>query len=51
MQVDFGGYAMEELFIKRIEESNIFNKEEIELIKSSYILYERCYLLGLLDAK
>ena len=40
---------MEELFIKRIDESNVFNKEEIEIIQKNYVLYEKCYLLGVLD--
>lgn len=39
------------LFIERIEQCNLFTKQEINDIKSSIILYERCYLLGVLDAQ
>ena len=42
---------MEELFLKRIVESNIFIEEEIKKIKTDYILYEKCYLLAILDIK
>lgn len=40
---------MEELFLKRIIESNIFNEKEIKTIKADNLLYEKCYLLGVLD--
>ena len=39
----------ENIFLKRIVESKIFTEEQIETIKNDYILYERCYLLGVLD--
>lgn len=39
----------ENIFLKRIKESKIFTEEQIEAIKNDYILYERCYLLGVLD--
>lgn len=39
------------IFLKRIKESKIFTEEEIEAIKNNYILYERCYFLGVLDAQ
>ena len=42
---------MEELVLKRIIESNIFNEEEIKTIKTDNLLYEKCYLLGILDIK
>lgn len=44
---------MEELFKNRVIDSNIFTKEEIEIIINSdkSDLYKRCYLLGLIDKK
>ena len=39
----------ENIFLQRIVESKIFTEEQIEAIKNDYILYERCYLLGVLD--
>lgn len=41
----------ENLFLKRIVESNIFNEKEIKTIKTDNLLYEKCYLLGILDIK
>ena len=41
----------ENIFLQRIVESKIFTEEQIEVIKNDYILYERCYLLGVLDMK
>lgn len=40
----------DDLFLKRLENSNTFNKEEKEKIKSNKNLFEKCYYLGLLDA-
>jgi hypothetical protein len=37
------------IFLQRIVESKIFTEEQIKTIKNDYILYERCYLLGILD--
>lgn len=39
------------IIIDRMIESKIFNKEEIDMLKSNIILYEKCYLLGVLDAQ
>lgn len=41
--------VLNEVFKKRIVESNIFNKEEQEDLKSNYLLYRKCYFLGILD--
>lgn len=40
-----------DLFIKRITECNLFTELEIKDITKDKILYERCYLLGILDAE
>jgi hypothetical protein len=37
--------------LKRIIESKVFIEEEIKIIKEHIILCEKCYLLGVLDAK
>lgn len=39
------------LFLNRILNSNVFLKDEINVIKSNFYLYEKCYLLGILDAQ
>ena len=38
-----------ETFKNRIFESNIFSSEEQEKIKEDYLLYKKCYYLGILD--
>lgn len=40
---------MEELFIKRIKESEIFTKNEIDNILIDNKLYIKSYFLGILD--
>lgn len=50
----FGGnLPMEEddIFVKRIIECKLFTEEEIKVIMNDKILYERCYLLGVLDGQ
>lgn len=37
------------IFKERIVESNIFSKKEQEKIKEDYLLYKKCYFLGILD--
>lgn len=37
------------IFKERIVESNIFSKREQEKIKEDYLLYKKCYYLGILD--
>ena len=37
--------------LKRLIESKVFLEEEIKIIKEHIILCEKCYLLGVLDAK
>lgn len=37
------------IFGNRLRESNIFTEDEICLIEKDKMLYERCYLLGILD--
>lgn len=39
------------LFLNRTTNCNIFSKEEINIIKSNFYLYEKCYFLGILDAQ
>lgn len=39
------------LFFERVLNSNIFSLSEIEMIKSNRSLYEKCYLLGVIDAE
>lgn len=39
------------IVIERMIESKIFNKEEIDILKNNITLYEKCYLLGVLDAQ
>ena len=39
------------LFLNRILSSKVFSKDEIDVIKSNFNLYEKCYLLGVLDAQ
>ena len=41
----------EDSVLKRISESNLFTTEEINMIIENIILYEKCYLLGVLDAQ
>ena len=41
----------ENVFLTRVIESKIFNQEEINTIQKGYILYEKCYLLGVLDTQ
>ena len=42
---------IEELFLNRIYESNAFSKNEINVIKNKLNLFEKCYLLGIIDTK
>lgn len=37
--------------LKRLIESKIFQEEEIKIINEHIILCEKCYLLGVIDAK
>jgi hypothetical protein len=39
------------IFKERIISSNIFSLVEIEKIKSNIELFEKCYLLGVIDAQ
>ena len=39
------------LFFERVLSSNIFSLSEIEMIKNNKSLYEKCYLLGVIDAE
>lgn len=39
------------LFLERVLSSNIFSLSEIEMIKNNKSLYEKCYLLGVIDAE
>lgn len=39
------------VFKERIINSKIFSLVEIEVIKSNFELFEKCYLLGVLDAQ
>lgn len=41
--------AVKEIFKSRIIASNIFSKEEQEKIEENYLLFEKCYCLGILD--
>ena len=41
--------VVDEIFKKRIIESNFFNRKEQEKIKEEDILYKKCYFLGILD--
>ena len=41
--------VLDELFEKRVIESNIFSEEEQKEIKENYLLYRKCYFLGILD--
>lgn len=41
----------DDLFIKRVIECNLFTENEVKDITNDKILYERCYLLGILDAQ
>ncbi len=38
-------------FIKRLKESNMFKKTEINKIQKDVILYKKSYLLGILDGR
>ena len=38
-----------EIFKDRIITSNIFSKEEQERIEEDYLLFNKCYCLGILD--
>lgn len=40
-----------EVVLKRIMESKVFSEEEIKTISDNIILYNKCYLLGVFDAK
>ena len=51
---NIGGNEMKDvevdvIFKERIVESNIFSKREQEKIKEDYLLYKKCYYLGILD--
>lgn len=37
------------IFMERIIKSNIFSIEEQKRIKEDYLLYKKCYYLGILD--
>ena len=37
------------LFLSRLENSNVFTEEEKSIIISNKKLYEKCYYLGILD--
>lgn len=39
------------VIIERMIESKIFNAEEINILQNNITLYEKCYLLGVLDAQ
>ncbi len=41
--------AEKEVFKSRIVASNIFSKEEKERIEENYLLFKKCYCLGILD--
>lgn len=41
----------DDIFVKRIIECKLFTEEEIKVIMNDKILYERCYLLGVLDGQ
>lgn len=41
--------VLDEIFKNRIVESNIFNNEEQKFIKENYLLYKKCYYLGILE--
>lgn len=41
--------VLNEIFKSRIIESNIFSREEQEKIKENYLLFKKCYCLGVLD--
>ena len=43
--------VLDEIFMKRIIESNVFSKEEIVEIEKDYLLYGKCYCLGVLDGQ
>ena len=38
-----------EIFNERIVKSNLFNKEEKKEIQKNYLLYKKCYYLGIID--
>lgn len=41
--------VVDEIFKRRIIESNCFNRREQEKIKEESNLYKKCYFLGILD--
>lgn len=41
--------VLDEIFMKRIIESNVFSREEIVKIEKDCLLYGKCYSLGILD--
>lgn len=41
--------VVDEIFKDRIIKSNIFNEKEKKRMKKNYLLYKKCYLLGILD--
>lgn len=43
--------VLNEVFKERIIKSNIFNKKEQETIEKNYLLFKKCYCLGILDKK
>lgn len=43
--------SFEKMFIKRLKESSIFKKSEIDKIQKDIILYKKSYLLGILDGR
>ena len=40
---------MNDVFIERVNESNIFTSKEINVILNDISLYEKCYKLGIKD--
>ena len=48
MEEDDGGNG---LFLERIINSNVFSLVEIDIIKTKLELFEKCYLLGVIDAQ
>lgn len=42
---------LDEVFKNRIIESNIFSKKEQEKIKEEYLLFKKCYCLGIFDVE
>lgn len=39
------------LFLERVKDSNVFTEEEINIIFANQNLYEKCYYVGIIDAK